>query len=126
MAFSLVLQADRLSFCFVSPYHVDFQPLSYMPLSLWPWQEAVKAVVADRVSIVECYDFAVRSPSLIFPLPSVIALKQYQNTAERPPPFTRFNLFLRDSFMCQYCAEKHASCDLTFDHVLPRQVMIFP
>ncbi|MBV1895555.1 MAG: HNH endonuclease, partial [Rhodobacteraceae bacterium] len=31
--------------------------------------------------------------------------------------FTRFNLFLRDEFCCQYCG---ARGDLTFDHVVPR------
>jgi 5-methylcytosine-specific restriction endonuclease McrA len=31
--------------------------------------------------------------------------------------FTRFNLFLRDEFRCQYCGAKG---DLTFDHVVPR------
>jgi len=31
--------------------------------------------------------------------------------------FTRFNLFLRDEFRCQYCGTRH---DLTFDHVVPR------
>ena len=31
--------------------------------------------------------------------------------------FTRFNLFLRDEFACQYCG---ATGDLTFDHVVPR------
>ncbi|MEC8585734.1 MAG: HNH endonuclease, partial [Pseudomonadota bacterium] len=24
--------------------NADFRPLSYFPLSLWPWQDAVKAV----------------------------------------------------------------------------------
>ena len=24
--------------------NADYRPLSYFPLSLWPWQEAVKAV----------------------------------------------------------------------------------
>ncbi|MDB5494322.1 MAG: restriction endonuclease [Phenylobacterium sp.] len=38
-------------------------------------------------------------------------------TQDRPPAFTRFNLFLRDSFACQYC---HATEELTFDHVIPR------
>ncbi len=31
--------------------------------------------------------------------------------------FTRFNLFLRDGFCCQYCGSRG---DLTFDHVVPR------
>ena len=25
--------------------NADYRPLSYLPLSLWPWQEAVKAAV---------------------------------------------------------------------------------
>ena len=35
----------------------------------------------------------------------------------RNPAFTRFNVFLRDRFECQYCG---ADEDLTFDHVIPR------
>ena len=43
--------------------NADFRPLSYYPLSLWSWQDAIKAVFLDRVNIVEHYDRAVRSPS---------------------------------------------------------------
>ena len=46
----------------------------------------------------------------------MVALKSYV-PQERPPAFTRFNLFLRDGFACQYCA---STDDLTFDHVIPR------
>ena len=31
--------------------NADFRPLSYYPLSLWPWQEVIKAVFLDRVNI---------------------------------------------------------------------------
>ena len=82
--------------------NADFRPLSYFPLSLWPWQEAVKAVFLERVNIVSEYDRVVRSPSLEMRLPSVIALKEYVHL-DRRPAFTRFNVFLRDSFECQYC-----------------------
>ena len=30
--------------CHALVLNADFRPLSYFPLSLWPWQEAVKAV----------------------------------------------------------------------------------
>ena len=52
-------------------------------------------------------------------LPSVIALKDYIPSARRPA-FTRFNVFLRDAFTCQYCGERSPAHDLTFDHVVPR------
>ena len=36
--------------------NADFRPLSYYPLSLWWWQDAVKSVFLDRVSIVSNYE----------------------------------------------------------------------
>ena len=81
--------------------NADFRPLSYFPLSLWCWQDAVKAVFLDRVSVLSEYETEVRSPSLTMKLPSVIALKDYIPSARRPA-FTRFNVFLRDAFVCQY------------------------
>ena len=30
--------------------NADFRPLSYYPLSLWSWQDAIKAVFLDRVA----------------------------------------------------------------------------
>jgi 5-methylcytosine-specific restriction endonuclease McrA len=99
--------------------NADFRPLSYFPLSLWSWQEAVKAVFLRRVNVISEYDRLVRSPSLEIRLPSVIALKQYVPVSRRPA-FTRFNLFLRDRFVCQYCASALPAERLTFDHVVPR------
>ena len=82
--------------------NADYTPLSYYPLSVWPWQTAIKAVFLDRVDIVDHYDREVRSASFAMKLPSVIALKHYVKPSEHPA-FTRFNLFLRDRFQCQYC-----------------------
>lgn len=96
--------------------NADYRPLSYFPLSLWSWQDAVKAVFLDRVNIVSEYENAVRSPSFEMRLPSVVSLKEYVKPS-RHPAFTRFNVFLRDRFSCQYCGSRD---DLTFDHVIPR------
>lgn len=96
--------------------NADYRPLSYYPLSLWPWQEAVKAAFLDRVEIVAEYDEWVRSPSTTIRIPSVVVLRDYVKPQKRVA-FTRFNLFLRDEFCCQYCGAKG---DLTFDHVVPR------
>jgi len=96
--------------------NADFRPLSYFPLSVWPWQESVKAVFMRRVDVVAEYDRMVRSPTSELRLPSVVALREFVRR-DRPPAFTRFNVFLRDGFRCVYCGSAE---DLTFDHVLPR------
>ena len=98
--------------------NADYQPLSYFPLSLWSWQDAVKAVFLDRVNVVDRYEQIVRSANFEMGIPSVVALKDYV-AQNRSPAFTRFNLFLRDGFECVYC---HSPDELTFDHLIPRRL----
>jgi 5-methylcytosine-specific restriction endonuclease McrA len=107
-----------LTSCPALVLNADYTPLSYYPLSLWPWQTAIKAVFLDRVDIVASYDREVHSPSLDMKIPSVIALRQYVKQSEFPA-FTRFNVFLRDRFQCQYCGSGE---HLTFDHMIPRRL----
>ena len=96
--------------------NADYRPLSYYPLSLWTWQDAVKAAWLDRGDIVAEYDEVVHSPSTVIRIPSVVVLKDYIKPQKRVG-FTRFNLFLRDEFRCQYCGK---GGELTVDHVVPR------
>ncbi|CAN0429681.1 unnamed protein product, partial [Discosporangium mesarthrocarpum] len=91
------------------------------PRSPWPWQEVVKAVFTDKVTVVATYsDRAVRSSRAEYSLPSVIALKEFVSQNRKSPPFTRRNLFLRDEYRCQYCWRFFNAADLSFDHVLPK------
>ena len=98
--------------------NADYQPLSYFPLSLWSWQDAVKAVFLERVNVVDKYEQVVRAENFEMEIPSVVALKDYV-AQNRSPAFTRFNLFLRDGFECVYCTSPD---DLTFDHLIPRRL----
>ncbi|MCB1591484.1 MAG: HNH endonuclease [Alphaproteobacteria bacterium] len=99
--------------------NADFRPLSYYPLSVLPWQEAIKAVFRESVLVISEYDRVVRSPGMSMKLPSVVALREYVPMA-RTPAFTRFNVFLRDQWTCQYCGDRFRTHELTFDHVIPR------
>ncbi len=99
--------------------NADHRPLSYHPLSLWSWQDALTAVLLDRVTLVTSYDVRARSPSVSLPIPSVVALKTYLDV-DRHPAFTRYNIFIRDRKTCQYCRKRLRADELTFDHVVPR------
>jgi 5-methylcytosine-specific restriction endonuclease McrA len=99
--------------------NADYRPLSYYPLSVWNWQDAMKAVFLGRVTIAAEYDATVRTPSRDVRLPAVIVLNRYCKQPERPT-LTRMNVWLRDEGRCLYCDTALASGDLTFDHVIPR------
>ena len=109
-------QGRHVEACPALVLNADYTPLSYYPLSLWPWQAAVKAMFLERVDVVALYDREVHSPTRTLKLPSVIALRSFVRPNEHPA-FTRFNLFLRDRFRCVYCGSHK---ELTFDHVVPR------
>ncbi len=105
--------------CHALILNADFRPLSYFPLSVWSWQDAVKAIFRGSVNVVSEYDRIIRSPQMEMKLPSVLALKEYVAPSQSPA-FTRFNLFLRDEWTCQYCGDDFKTHELTFDHVIPR------
>lgn len=99
--------------------NADYRPLSYFPLSIWSWQDAIKAVFRESVTVVSEYERIVSSQTMDFKLPSVLALKEFVPQSQHPA-FTRFNVFLRDEWECQYCGHEFKTQHLTFDHVIPR------
>tara|TARA_B100000029_G_C17381363_1_gene889857 strand:- start:372 stop:971 length:600 start_codon:yes stop_codon:yes gene_type:complete len=120
---NIIINEEKMSLapnsCPALVLNADYQPLSYFPLSTWSWKNTLKAVFLDRVNVVSEYNQVVRSPSLEFKLPSVISLKDYIPLPDKVA-FTRFNVFLRDKFICQYCIKSFRVEELTFDHVIPR------
>lgn len=99
--------------------NADYRPLSRFPLSAWPWRDAVTALILKRVRLVAEYDQVIHSPRLAMRVPSVVALNRFQ-VIEGFPAFTRYNIYCRDGWICQYCGLRFPSSDLTFDHVIPR------
>ena len=99
--------------------NADMQPLSWAPLSVWSWEDAFVAVHQERVLQIRAYeDITVRSASREYEVPSVVALKSFRK--RKKVAFTRYHLFLRDEFTCQYCGKRFPAKELTFDHVIPR------
>jgi hypothetical protein len=91
--------------------NADYTPLSHLPLSLWCWQDTLRAVFSGKAVVVSEYsDLLVRSVSCSFPLPSVIALTNYQKCPNQIPVMSRRNVYIRDGFKCQVCRITPAIC----------------
>lgn len=101
--------------------NADYSPVSHLPLSTIRWEQAIKAVFLETVSIVAEYDdWEVHSPSLTMRVPSVIMTKEFLHFS-RKVAFDKVQIFLRDRYTCQYCHRKFPEHRLTMDHVLPRK-----
>lgn len=99
--------------------NADYMPLNYNPLSVISWKDAIVGVMTSKFHAVEYYDKVARSPSIEFKIPSVVALNNYYYQSETVK-FSRYNVFLRDRFTCQYCNKRFFATDLTFDHLIPK------
>lgn len=103
----------------------DASPLSLLPLSTVTWQEAIKYVCMNRVSVLEWYeDWVISSPTWETRVPAVMILRDYIRT-NTVPRFSKSNLTLRDEYSCQYCGIDmyyNQRDVITLDHVIPQSM----
>jgi 5-methylcytosine-specific restriction endonuclease McrA len=99
--------------------NADYRPISYYPLSVQSMKKVLKAVFKKKLNILEEYDETINIGGTTIHLPKTAILKKYIHT-HQTPKFSRYNVYLRDKFTCQYCGKRFPSTELTFDHVLPR------
>lgn len=94
---------------------------TYEPLKVVHWQKAITLWCQGKVEIVAVHDREIRAVSFSLKLPSVIRLLRYVRIKKRFDyvPFSRANIYARDSYTCQYCAQTMPTTELTFDHVVP-------
>ena len=97
----------------------DAQPVSWLPLSVIPWQESIKYMVLEKAIVLSWHDdWIVHSAHWETRVPAVIMLKDYmkKKTSIR---YSKSNVFLRDGYTCQYCGDEVTKRTATLDHVLP-------
>ena len=94
---------------------------SYEPLRVITWQKAIVLLVKGKVEVIASYDRRIRGVRISLVLPSVLRLVRRVRVARRfhQVPFSRSNIYLRDKYRCQYCANRFRASELTFDHVVP-------
>lgn len=99
--------------------NADGAPVSWLPLSVISWEEAIKYMVLDKATVLDFYDdWIVHSANWQTAVPSVMILKDYEKrkTSIR---YSKHNVFLRDGYVCQYCGDDVSKKSATLDHVLP-------
>lgn len=65
-------------------------------------------------------DDVIHTSRLVLKVPRVILLQAYDKMPRTRVRFSRQNIYLRDSFTCQYCTRALPRAKLNLDHVVPR------
>ena len=91
---------------------------NYEPLNICPARRALVLFFKGKVEVVENGAGLIRTAAAAYPLPSVIRLIYLVKRRRHERRLTRFQVFNRDRFACQYCGRE--TRELTLDHVIPR------
>jgi 5-methylcytosine-specific restriction endonuclease McrA len=91
---------------------------SYEPLTVCRARRALVLMFQGKAEMIENGVGFIHSIRETIPLPSVIRLERLIKRPRRQRRLTRFEIFNRDRYTCQYCGQK--TRQLTLDHVIPR------
>lgn len=92
---------------------------SYEPLHICRVRRAIVLIYDNKAEMLENGRGHLHTASLDIPVPSVIRLQmQVRRPLYKERKLTRFEIFKRDRYKCQYCGKE--SKQLTLDHVMPR------
>jgi 5-methylcytosine-specific restriction endonuclease McrA len=94
---------------------------SFEPLHIVTWQRAIQLLFQGKVEVVEESEQEIHTVRLTIKVPAVLRLLQYVPLTRKKNivRFSRANIFLRDSHICQYCGDAFSKGNLTLDHVVP-------
>lgn len=91
---------------------------NYLPMHICSARRAVVLMLLGKAEMVENGVGGVHTIDTVFPLPSVVRLLYLIRLPRLQRKLTRYEVFNRDRFTCQYCGQE--TRELTLDHVLPR------
>ncbi len=94
----------------------------YEPLNICTLHKAIKLIILNKADVLHYSgDTFVSGGGLSFEIPSVSRLNYKAKRKFRTEfKVSRYGVYARDNFTCQYCGQKHI--DLTLDHVYPRHL----
>lgn len=99
----------------------------YTPLSLISWKRAMVWFIKYEtnpiygIDIIDFYkDDFISGVNKKHPIPAVARTKRFFKRPSSRVIFCKKNIFLRDSYTCQYCSRVLESNQLTYDHVIPK------
>jgi 5-methylcytosine-specific restriction endonuclease McrA len=98
------------------------------PFDVVPWKKGLMMILQTEDSkemksayALEYFNKQIKdSVGRSYPIPAVIALKNYIHLNYGRATYNKMNVFIRDDFTCQYCGRTLDRSHLTIDHIIPR------
>lgn len=110
----------------------------WIPIRIVDVKRSLKLIFADKAFIVDPHDYAVydwdkwaslnvkdeeegiETTRQRIKIPEIIVLNHYDKTHRRGAKLTKRNIYIRDSYVCQYTGKKVSHKEADIDHIVPR------
>jgi hypothetical protein len=95
---------------------------NYQSFGFWDWVEHT-SYLDSHPEEASLYIGQISSPSVRIYLPQVIQVPSLVGSralAAAKVKYSRWNIYRRDSYTCQYCHKRFAREGLTLDHIIPK------
>ena len=117
---------------------------AYRPHRITPWRDAVTSMLNGKVEVISEYDeelvtldrktldgfpefktslrhiIGTMADSITIKVPAVVVNRSALVKITSGAKYGKRNIYIRDSYTCQYCNAKPGRLNLNLDHVLPR------
>mgnify|MGYP001041378359 CR=1 FL=1 len=90
----------------------------YQPINICRVRRAVVLILQGKAEVLENGLGIVHAISCSLPIPSIVRVTYLVKRPRFQRRLTRFEVFNRDKYTCQYCGRE--TKELTLDHIIPR------
>lgn len=90
----------------------------YQPINICRVRRAVVLILQGKAEVLENGLGSIHAISCSLPIPSIVRIGYLVKRPRFQRKLTRFEVFNRDKYTCQYCGRD--TKELTLDHIIPR------
>lgn len=94
--------------------------LNYQVLEFVTERKAIKLYLKGKVEVLSAWDEQFRYLQEKTNYPAVMRLSKQIKRPVKELSFSRYSVFRRDRYTCQYCSVGLTLRDITIDHIVPR------
>jgi 5-methylcytosine-specific restriction endonuclease McrA len=93
---------------------------NYQVLQFIPEQRAIRLLLKEKVEVLSEWQESFYYLKCKMSYPAVLRLRYHVKRPAKELTFSRYSVFRRDAYSCQYCGSGLTLQEITLDHVVPR------
>lgn len=93
------------------------------PMHFIAAKKAIRLLLKNKAEVISFWpDLYIETINTKFSFPSIIKMKYYVKARRKNIRYSKYAVFYRDQFTCQYCGIRTNKNNITLEHILPKSL----